>query len=77
MTIPAALQDELAFYNANVATLVSEHRDEFVLIRDKKIVGFFATSREALDRGYKEFGNEPFLVRQCSEVQRRVLFTSL
>ena len=71
------LQSEIAHYDANLAAFVGEHRDEFVLIKGSRVMGFYKTEREALDTGYNSFGNQPFLVRQCVENRTPVMFISL
>ncbi len=73
----APLEEEIAYYEANRDQLLGTHREQFVLIKGSQLVEVFASAREALDRGYDLFGNAPFLVRQCLEVRRPVLFTSL
>jgi len=43
---------------------------KYVLIKGEKTVGFFPSYYEALGQGYKEFGLEPFLVKQISVAER-------
>lgn len=76
-TTATKLQAEIACYDANRASFVDNHRDEYVLIKNQRVVGFFKSEAEGIKAGYEQFGNEAFLVRQCAETQTPVLFTSL
>ena len=42
-----------------------EHPNEFVLIKDKKRIGFFHTMKDALSVASKNFELGSFLVKQC------------
>src|SRR5215467_6648415 len=76
-TCMAKLEQEIACYEANKAQLVAEHADEYVLIREDKVAGFFKSESDAIQAGYERFGNVPFLVRLVAETQTPVHFTSL
>lgn len=41
-----------------------DREGQFVLIKKREILGFFSRYEEALEAGYKRFGNESFLVKQ-------------
>lgn len=50
------------------ASLLEEHRDEFVLFKDGKVHGFHANHGDAYDAGIKTFGTDAvFLVERISE----------
>jgi hypothetical protein len=59
----AALDREIATYQAHLGALL-DHANEYVLIKDSSILGFYPTKHEALKAGYLRFLDEAFLVRQ-------------
>lgn len=71
-----ALENELALYERQKAELM-EHQGKWVLIGNDRVVGFFDTYPDAIDRGYAEFGLDPFLVRQIEGEERVRLITRL
>jgi hypothetical protein len=73
----AILDKEIETFEKNKSKLVEEHKDKYVLIKDDKIIDIFFDKRDAINRGYKEFPNKPFLVKkieETSEVQNLVNF---
>ncbi|MDE0144580.1 MAG: hypothetical protein OXI53_05850 [Nitrospira sp.] len=58
------LQEELAFFNEQLATLLEKHRYHFALIKRRELKGTFTTFEEAYEKGVTEFGNVNFLVKQ-------------
>ena len=63
-----ALAREIATYQKHLAGLL-DHANEYVLIKDNVILGFFPTRYLALEEGYKHFLDEGFLVRQILPVE--------
>jgi hypothetical protein len=69
---------------AELATF-AEHRDEllgrakgkFVLIKGSDVVDVFEDRMDAVVRGYREFGNHPFLVKKVAEFETPLNFTGL
>jgi hypothetical protein len=49
---------------------------KFVLIKDDAIVGTFETFNDAVNRGYEEFGNVPFLVKEIVEIETPIELVS-
>jgi len=70
------LDHELATYAAHREELLGSARGKFVLIKGERLVGTFESQQDAIERGYEEFGNEPFLVKQILEVDVPFNFTS-
>ena len=62
------LDEELRTYESHKAELLTTDKGKFVLIKRDKVVGIFVAEEDALDRGYREFGRPPFLVKQILEV---------
>jgi len=53
-------------YDANLPRWVQEHDGAHVLIKGEEVVGFYATSKEALDAGYARFGVVPLFVKKVA-----------
>jgi hypothetical protein len=75
------LKDELKFFEDNKSVFLEKYKGLFVLIKSQKLIGAFATSQDAYDRGVTEFGREPFLIKQVLESEpheiQPALFNSL
>ncbi len=63
-----ALEQELATYKAQLPAL-RQHEGKFVLIKGEKIIDTFSSYEDAIKEGYKEFGLEPFLVKQIKSIE--------
>ena len=62
------LKAEYEFYKATKKQLLEEGREgKFVLIREKAIIDFFNTEKEAYEEGVKKFGTTPFLIQKVSQ----------
>ncbi len=69
-----ALEKELATYQAKLSEL-KQHEGKFVLIHDDQVVDTFTSYEDALKEGYKQFGLEPFLVKQILAIEPVFCFT--
>jgi hypothetical protein len=63
-----ALEKELATYQANLPKL-KDREGKWVLIQGERIVDTYSSYDDALKSGYKEFGLEPFLVKQILAIE--------
>ena len=70
------LETELSCFRAKHAELLGKAKGEYVLIQGERVLGTFASKRDALMAGYRELGNKPFLVKQLTEVDDVLEFTS-
>jgi len=70
------LDRELATYRSHREELLGRANGKFVLIKGDRLVSIFDSPRDALQRGYEEFGNHPFLVKQVVEVEVPQNYTS-
>lgn len=68
------LEQELATYRAKLSELLP-HEGKYVLIHGPDVIGTFATYEDALRQGYREFGLEPFMVKQVQSTEQ-VLFVA-
>lgn len=63
----AVLSAEKAFYEEHKETLVRDHPNRFVLIYGAELKGVFDTEDDAIDAGYRMFGEGPYLVRKTGQ----------
>lgn len=63
------LERELATYNENLPGLL-QHEGKYVLIQGQRVVDVFATYQDALRQGYRQFGLDPFMVKQILSAER-------
>ena len=61
------LEKEYKIYLKHLAEFAAEHLNQFVLIKDKMIVGFYDSYEKALTYGLKKFGNVPFFIKEIQE----------
>ena len=70
------LEQELKTYAAHREELLGRAKGKFVLIKGDQVIDDFASQEDALKRGYEEFGNQPFLVKQVEEIETPLDFAS-
>ena len=63
------LERELATYRANLSELL-QHEGKYVLIHGEGVADVFDTYQDALRQGYRQFGLEPFMVKQIQRTER-------
>ena len=61
-----SLEKELAVFRERLNEWLVDHENEYVLIKGERVIDFFKSKMDAIQRGYREFGNVPFLVRQVT-----------
>jgi hypothetical protein len=72
----AELSREQEVYEAHREQLLGEALGKFVLIRGDEIIATYDTERDAINEGYRRFGNVPFLVRRVAAVDEPANFLS-
>lgn len=70
------LENELKTYDQQREALLGTAEGKFVLIHDHEVFGVFDTDLDAINSGYQQFGNVPFLVKHVLRVDEPVNFTS-
>ena len=63
------LERELATYRAKLPELAAQE-GKFVLIHGRDVVGTYSSYEDALRQGYREFGLDPFLVKQVQSTEQ-------
>ena len=58
------LQQEYQFYLDHRKEFMPDHLNQFVLIKEDEVAGFFNSYEEALRAGLKTFGNIPFFIKE-------------
>lgn len=71
------LKNELDYFEKIRNELMEKAKDEFVLIKNRNLIETFKSEDDAIRRGYKEFGNKPFLVKKVTETDEATHFTNL
>ena len=64
------LRRDMAAFAAHVDEWLQSNRGQYVLIHKGQLVNFFPDHDQALEKGYREFRREPFLVRRVEPLQR-------
>jgi hypothetical protein len=65
----SSLETERRFFEENRERLMSEGAGKFVLIKGRRVQGFYETKFDAIDAGYERLGNVPFFVHRVTEVE--------
>jgi len=63
------LEREMATYKASLPDLL-QHEGKYALIQGDSVADVFATYQDALRQGYRQFGLEPFMVKQILSTER-------
>lgn len=61
------LEQEYKFYLDHLKKFISKHLNQFVLIKENEVVGFFESYEDALRAGLKNFGNVPFFIKEVKK----------
>jgi hypothetical protein len=70
------LATEIEYFEEHRAALVEEAKGKFALVKGDELLGMFDTEAEAIRHGFRTLGNVPFLVKQITEVDIPLNFTS-
>lgn len=73
--LPSTLATELATYAAHKDALLSICAGRWVLIKDSQVVASFDTQNDAVEAGYRQFGNVPFLTKQVLVIESPARFS--
>jgi hypothetical protein len=72
----SSLAVELVTFAKHRDELLGRAKGKFVLIKGTNVVDVFEDRTDAFVRGYREFGNHPFLVKKVTEFEPPLNFTS-
>ena len=70
------LETELETYARNRDHLLATAEGKFVLIRGDSVVDTFESKMDAVNHGYRQFGNVPFLVKKVARIEVPLDFAS-
>lgn len=65
----SVLDTELETYEKHRDRLLNTDRGKYVLIHGDEVVGAYHSKLDAINLGYRKFGNVPFLVKQIVELE--------
>jgi hypothetical protein len=71
-----SLRQELETYETHREQLLGEARGKYVLIRGHSVVATYDTEQDAINEGYRQFGNVPFLVKRIAAMDEPANFLS-
>jgi hypothetical protein len=71
------LETEIKYYEKNKKEWLAKREDQFVLIKDEQLIGFYPTVESALSEGARLYGLGPYLVRQILEQEEEVYIPAL
>lgn len=77
MALDTPLQEEQAFFEANRAKLLADHRGKFALIKGSELIGTFDNDENAYEVGVARFGNVSFLIKAVEEKEPTAQFPAL
>ncbi|MFQ5759192.1 MAG: DUF5678 domain-containing protein [Candidatus Bathyarchaeia archaeon] len=63
------LEEELEFFGSKRREWLEKYKDKFVLIKGKELIDVFATLEDAYKEGVRRYGNQPFFIKQVTEVE--------
>ncbi len=66
----AALSDDLAWFESNRGYIASQYPNQYVVIKDQKVVGAYPDYGSAFTAGTAMFGTQPFAVKQATAQQK-------
>jgi hypothetical protein len=76
MTVIDQLRREVETYQENREQLLGNALGKFVLIHGDEIVATYDTELDAINDGYRRFGNVPFFVKRVAAVDEPANFLS-
>jgi len=75
-TAASELESELLYFEAHRAELVERARGKYALVKNDALIGILDDQTRAIRAGYERFGNEPFFVKEISEVDLPLIISS-
>lgn len=74
LSIVESLRQELETYETHREHLLGKACGKYVLIRGRSIVATYDTQQDAINEGYRQFGNVPFLVKRIAALDKPANF---
>lgn len=70
------LETELRYFSEHRSELLARAAGKFALVKGEALIGTFDSETAAIRHGYQTLGNVPFLVKQVTEADIPLSFTS-
>ncbi|MBU0478162.1 hypothetical protein KKC91_06310 [bacterium] len=61
------LEREYKYYQNNKDSIIKKYKNQFVVIKDSKIIGAYSSREEALKESVKEYKLGEFLIQEVSD----------
>lgn len=61
------IEDNFDFFNRNLKKYLPNHKNQYALLKDKKLIAFYDSIADAYYAGYKKYGNQPFSLQHVTE----------
>jgi len=68
--MPETLSEEIRTFKQEHSHLMATARGKWALVHDSSVLGVFDSQMQAIEAGYAQLGNVPFLVRQVCRARR-------
>lgn len=75
-TTTSALQQELEFFESRRLDLLARAPGKYALVKGTSLLGIFDTELDAARAGYRQVGNEAFLIKHIVEADVPLVFTT-
>ena len=62
-----ALEKEYNLFLSHLNEFLPDHLDQFVLIKENDVIGFYESYEKALKEGLQHFGNVPFFIKEVKK----------
>ena len=72
----SVLAKEIRTYEKHRDDLLTGSEGRYVLIKAEKVAGTFESKLDAIQEGYRRFGNVPFLVKKIVKIEVPLDFVS-
>lgn len=67
---------ELSFFERERMRLLNRANGKFALVKGEELIGIYDTEMDAVRAGYRQFGNEAFLIKHIVEADIPLNFTA-
>lgn len=62
-----SMDKDYQFFQKILPQIISEHKGQFALIREEKIVSYFPSLEEALKSAYLKFQDDNFIIQEVTD----------
>lgn len=59
--------EDFDFFKSELPKMLSDHKGQFVVIKDQTIYGYYPSIEEAVRDAYGKLGNQDFLIQEITD----------